>query len=70
MTGVQTCALPIYVDGADYSKAELTVVYYEKNADGVWEKVNIARDKLSKFDISDSLIHILLLYILLLRYIN
>ena len=41
-------------DGADYSKAELTVVYYEKNADGVWEKVNIARDKLSEFDISDS----------------
>ena len=26
----------------------------KKNADGVWEKVNIARDKLSKFDISDS----------------
>lgn len=34
-------------------RLELTVVYYEKNADGVWEKVNIARDKLSKFDISD-----------------
>ena len=32
----------------------MTVVYYEKNADGVWEKVNIARDKLSEFDISDS----------------
>ena len=46
--------LLLNVDGADYSKAELTVVYYEKNADGVWEKVNIARDKLSKFDISDS----------------
>lgn len=50
----QGYCLLLNVDGADYSKAELTVVYYEKNADGVWEKVNIARDKLSKFDISDS----------------
>ena len=50
----QGYCLLLNVDGADYSKAELTVVYYEKNADGVWEKVNIARDKLSEFDISDS----------------
>ena len=50
----QGYCLLLNVDGADYSKAELTVIYYAKNADGVWEKVNIARDKLSKFDISDS----------------
>ncbi len=34
----QGYCLLLNVDGADYSKAELTVVYYEKNADGVWEK--------------------------------
>ena len=35
----QGYCLLLNVDGADYLKAELIVVYYAKNADGVWEKV-------------------------------
>jgi hypothetical protein len=42
------------INGADYSKAFIHAVFYEKNVDGLWKEIEIASDKLDKVDIIDN----------------
>ena len=49
----QNYCLLLSVNGADYDKASLTAVYYDKDIDGFWREVPLAAGTLDKFEINN-----------------
>lgn len=50
----QGFCLLLDIEEADYSKAEISAVFYEKDIDGLWNENEFAADKLSRVELIDN----------------
>lgn len=50
----QGFCLLLDIEEADYSKAELSAVFYGKDIDGLWQENEFAPDKLSRVELIDN----------------